>query len=251
MSHLYDLLYTLVTRDLKLRYKRSVLGIAWSLLNPLLQLVVYAFVFGAVVPLGIPNYVSFLFTGILAWNWFYGALLAATSTVVDNRDLVKRPGFRTVILPAVAVTSSLVHFLLALPVLLAFLLLQGAPLTGSFIELPVVIAVQFIFTLSLAYFVASLHVSFRDTQYLVAIVLQLAMFLTPVFYDASRIPALQTGLYRINPLVHLLEAYRSILLRGEYPDSTALLGIGAFTLVLLGAGYVVFTRASERFVDEI
>ena len=101
MTHGFDLLYELVARDLKLRYKRSVLGVAWSLLNPLMQLLVFAFVFGTVLPLGIPDYVIFLFTGILAWNWFHSSLLTATSTIVDNRDLVKRPGFPAAILPAV------------------------------------------------------------------------------------------------------------------------------------------------------
>jgi lipopolysaccharide transport system permease protein len=251
MSHRYDLLYELVARDLKLRYKRSVLGIAWSLLNPLLQLLVFAFVFGTVLPLGIPDYVPFLFTGILAWTWFHGALLTATSSIVDNRDLVKRPGFPAAVLPAVAVTSHGIHFLLAMPILFGFLWLHGSPLTSALLALPAVIALQFVLTVSLAYLVGALHVTFRDTQYLVALALQLLMFLTPVFYDAGRIPALDRASYRMNPMVHLCDAYRAILLRGEYPDAFSLLMLGICVVGLLAAGRVVFARASERFVDEL
>jgi lipopolysaccharide transport system permease protein len=251
MIQRYDLLHELVVRDLKLRYKRSVLGVAWSLLNPLLQLLVFAFVFGTVLPLGIPDYVPFLFTGILAWSWFHASLLTATSTVVDNRDLVKRPGFPAAVLPAVAVTSHGIHFLLAMPILFGFLWLHGSPLTSAFVVLPAVIALQFVMTVSLAYLVSALHVTFRDTQYLVALALQLLMFLTPVFYDAGRIPALNRGLYRMNPMVHLCGAYRAILIRGEYPDATSLLIMGACVVGLLAAGRAVFARASHRFVDEL
>ncbi len=251
MTHRYDLLYELVARDLKLRYKRSVLGVGWSLLNPLMQLLVFAFVFGSLMPLGIPHYVPFLFTGILAWNWFHASLLAATGTVVDNRDLVKRPGFPPAILPAVAVTSYLVHFLLALPILFGFLWIHGSPLTAAVLAMPLVIALQFALTLSLAYLVAALHVTFRDTQYLVALALQLLMFLTPVFYDAARILPLKHGPYRMNPMVPLCDAYRAILLRGEYPDVVSLLTLGGCALALLAAGYVIFMRASYRFVEEL
>jgi lipopolysaccharide transport system permease protein len=251
MTHRFDLLYELVARDLKLRYKRSVLGVAWSLVNPLLQLMVFAFVFGTVLPLGIPDYVPFLFTGILAWSWFHASLLTATSTVVDNRDLVKRPGFPATVLPAVAVTSQGVHFLLAMPILFAFLWLHGSPLTRTVVMLPVVVALQFALTMSLAYLVAALHVRFRDTQYLVALALQLLMFLTPVFYDAARIPVLSGGAYRMNPMVHLCEAYRAILIRGEYPDATPLLILGSCVAGLLVAGRLIYARASDRFVEEI
>ena len=114
---------------MKLRYKRSILGIAWSLLTPLAQLAVYYLIFNVLLPLNIPNYLAFLFSGVLVWNWFQGSLYQATSTIVDNRELIKRPGFPAAILPAVTVTSHLIHFLLALPILFVFLVVGGTPLT--------------------------------------------------------------------------------------------------------------------------
>ncbi len=247
-----DLLYELVSRDMKLRYKRSVLGFAWSLLNPLSQLLVLQFIFGFVLPVNIPNYFSFLFTGLLPWSWFQSSLFAATSTIVDNRELIKQPGFPVALLPTVTVTSHLVHFLLALPILLLFLIiLEGSRLTSAILALPLVIALQFILTLGLAYLVATFHVTFRDTQYLLSVLLQLFFFLTPIFYDASTVPARYQSLYRLNPMVHLVDAYRAILIRGEMPDPFYLLVLGVFVAGFLFFSFMILKWASYHFVEEL
>ena len=246
-----DLLRELVARNMKLRYERSVLGFAWSLLNPIMQLLIFSFLFRSVVPLNIPSYPSFVFCGVLVWNWFQSSLLQATGAITDNRDLIRRPGFSTAILPAVAVTTHLIHFLLALPILLLFLVLGGGRLTVVILALPLVIAIQFFLTLSLAYMLASANVTFRDTQHLLGVLLTLLFYLTPVFYDASAVPARYWSLYRLNPMVHLIDAYRAILIRGELRDPLVLLGLGALAGALFWLGYAVFTRGSYRFSDEL
>jgi homopolymeric O-antigen transport system permease protein len=243
------LLRELVARDMKLRYKRSVLGIGWSLLNPLAQLLVFRFIFEIVLPANVPNFTSFLFTGVLVWNWFQSSLVFATTAVVDNRDLIKRPGFPTAILPAVTIICYLIHFLLAMPIFLA--ILGGTNIGSSIALLPVIIAIQFALTLGLAYFSATLHVAFRDTQYLLGVALQLLMFLSPIFYDVTAIPPRFQLLYHLNPMVSLIDAYRAILIRGQVPQQSTLLLLGLIALVLVCAGYLVFTRASWHFVDEL
>ncbi len=251
LIYLRDLLRELVVRDMKLRYKRSVLGLAWSLLNPLAQLLVFNFVFRLVLPVNIPKYSSFLFSGLLAWNWFASSLLLSTGAIVDNRDLVKRPGFPAAILPTVRVTSDLVHYLLALPVLVIFLLLDGTRLTIAILALPVVVALQFAVTLGLVYLIATLHVVFRDTQYLLGVMLQMLFFLTPVFYDPSGIQGRLQFVYYINPMTHLLGAYRAILLQGRLPNPEPMLMLSVFAAILLSFAYIIFMRASVRFVDEL
>jgi lipopolysaccharide transport system permease protein len=251
LIYVRDLLVTLVGRDMKLRYKRSVLGIAWSLLTPLAQLAVFYVTFDVLLPLNVPNYLSFLFTGVLVWNWFQVSLYQATSTIVDNRELIKRPGFPTAILPVVTVASYLVHFLLALPILFVFLLWGGVGMTSAIFALPLVIAIQFILTLSLAYFTATFYVTFRDTQHLLGVGLNLLFFLTPVFYKSSDLPAQYQALYRLNPMVHLMESYRSILLSGAAPDPMGLLLLSVPAVGLLYIGHHVFKRASDHFVDEL
>jgi lipopolysaccharide transport system permease protein len=251
LIYLRDLLWELVLRDLKLRYKGSVLGLTWSLLNPLAQLLVFGFVFSTILPLNIPNYTAFLFSGLLVWSWFQSSLFAATTVIVDGRSLIKRPGFPVALLPVVTVMANLVHFVLALPVLLLFLLLTGLPLHGTILLLPLLIAIQFLLTLSIAYFLAAVHVTFRDTQHLVGVFLLLFFYLTPIFYDGSVVPATYQSIYRLNPLLHLLEAYRSILIEGSLPDFGVLGLVTAVSAGLLLLGFRVFRRASYTFVEEL
>jgi lipopolysaccharide transport system permease protein len=250
-QYLRDLLVTLVGRDMKLRYKRSILGMGWSLLTPLAQLGVLYVTFDVLLPLNVPNYLTFLFTGLLVWNWFHGALFQATSAVVDNRELIKRPGFPIAVLPIVTVASHLIHFLLALPILLALLLVSGIRLTPALLALPAVIALQFVLILSLAYLTATLYVTFRDVQHLLGLVLNMMFYLTPVFYNAADVPERFQRLLRLNPLMHVLDAYRAILLRGELPRAESISVVAVFTAASLAAGYLFFKRSSYRFVDEL
>jgi lipopolysaccharide transport system permease protein len=251
LTYVRDLIREMVVRDIKLRYKRSVLGIAWSLLNPLAQLLVFTFIFRQALSLDVPNYPLFVFTGALTWGWFQAGLVLAAGAITDNRELIKRPGFPTAILPVVTVTSQLIHFLLALPVLLLFVVLGGGRLTAAVSMLPVIIALQFLLTLSLGYLVATFQVTFRDTQHLLGVFLMLLFYLTPIFYDADIIPVAYRSLYNLNPMVHLLAAYRAIFVKGDLPHLPTLLALGVFCGGLLWFGHKVFTRASYHFVEEL
>ncbi len=251
LVHLRDLLRVLVARDMKLRYKRSVLGVAWSLLNPLAHLGVFYFVFGVVLPLNIPNYAMYLLTGVLAWSWFQSSLLAATNSLVDSRDLIQLPNFPPAVLPVVTVSSHLLHFLLAFPIFLGLIMSGGGRLSSALLLLPIVIAVQFVITLGFAYVVASIHVTLRDTQYLLGLILQLMFFLTPVFYEASAIPSRFQWLYRLNPMVAMIEAYRAILIQGAVPDMVVMGRLGLGAVLVLAVGYKIFVRTRYRFVEEI
>ena len=155
------------------------------------------------------------------------------------------------ILPIVAVASNLVHFILALPVLLVFLIANGISPTGAVIALPALLVVQFCLTLGLAYVVATLHVTFRDTQHLLGVLLLLGFYLTPVFYDENVVPPDYRSLYSFNPLTQLLQAYRGIFLLGQLPDGAAFVSVGLTAVVALVLGAIVFVRASARFVEEL
>ncbi len=251
LVHVRDLLRELVARDMKLRYKRSVLGVAWSLLNPLAHLGVFYFVFGFVLPLNIPNYAMYLLTGVLAWSWFQSSLLAATNSLVESRDLIQLPNFPPAVLPVVTVSSHLLHFLLAFPIFLGLIVAGGGRLSPALLLLPIVIIVQFVMTLGFSYVVASVHVTLRDTQYLLGLFLQLLFFLTPVFYEASAIPQNLQWLYRLNPMVALIEAYRAILMHGNFPDMAVMGRLGGGAIVALWIGYRIFTGTRYRFIEEI
>ncbi|MAF65525.1 MAG: ABC transporter [Planctomycetes bacterium] len=251
LLHARDLLFELVVRDMKLRYKRSFLGILWTLVNPLMQLFVYDFVFRVLFQVKTPNYTAYLFIGITSWNWFQTAVLEATGAILSNPDLIRQPGFPTAILPNVTVGSHLVHFLITLPILFGLVLYNSIPLTAAVLWLPVVILIQYLLTLGFALIGACMHVRFRDTQYLLSVFLMLAFFLTPVLYELSMVPERYHRYYRMNPMTHMVDAYRAILLRGESPDLNTMVLLAGGGAVLLGLAYSLFHRASANFVEEL
>lgn len=245
-----DLLRELVVRDMKLRYKRSYLGIAWTLVNPLAQLIVYSFVFRVLFRVTTPNYTPYIFIGITCWGWFQAAVLESTIAILANRDLIRQPGFPAALLPNVTVGSQLIHFLLTLPVLVGLVLVSGIPITGAIVWLPIIILVQYCLTLAFSLLAASVHVNFRDTQYLLGVLLMLAFFLTPILYDIKMVPERYQALYRFNPMTYIIEAYRAVLIRGETPDVVSLAIIAVIGLVLLRVFYLLFRRASVSFAEE-
>ena len=251
LPYLNDLLRELVSRELKLLYKRSLLGIAWTLINPLLQLAVFAFVFQLVLSIDIPQYASFVFTGLLVWTWFQNSLFQATGVIIANRPLIRQPGFPTAILPVVITTTGLIHFLLALPVLIIFLLIDGIELKPVIVFLPILQALQFALTVSIAYILAALNVTFRDTQHTLGVLLQLFFYLTPIFYQITNVPSGYQSLYFLNPMVHIVTAYRAVLIDGTQPDWLPLIVIGGCIAVLLPIGLQFFRRQSDRFVEEL
>lgn len=251
MVYSRDLLRELVSREMKLRYKRSALGVAWSLLNPLAQLIVINLVFSIILPLKIQNYPVFLFTGLLAWNWFQASLSAATGSIVDNRDLIQQPGFPAAVLPVASIVTHFIHYLLAIPVLLIFLLLSGIHLQARLGLLPLVFSVQFLFTLGLAYPLAAFQVIFRDIQYLVNIALLLGFYISPIFYDPNLLDPRLQAYFRFNPIVVLLNSYRSILLEGQIPPYWGLMEVLGVSLALLWLGFRLFQRAKNQFAEEL
>ena len=249
--HRRDLLRELVARDIKLRYKGSILGQAWTLLNPLAELLVLRFIFSIVLPVDIPNYTSSLFTGLLVYGWFQTSLSNATGAIVQNRDVIRRPGVPAGILPVVSVASALVHFLIALPILFAMIVTSGVQVTIVVLLLPALIALQFTLILSLAYPLAALYVWFRDTQYLLQVALRLLFYLTPIFYEAGNIPARYQTLYRLNPMVTIVEGYRDVLLRGQAPAIGPLATVSVEAVAVLAVGFAVFRHTSRYFPDEL
>ncbi len=249
--YLRDLLRELIIRDFKVRYQRSLLGIGWSWLKPLAQLIVFLFLFSAVLPLNIPFYASFLFTGVLTWSWFNNSVAAAVTTVTSNPELVRRPGFPVRLLPVLVVMNEGIHLLLALPILVAVVAWEcGAP-TVTLAALPAVMLVQFLFTLGIAYGVAAMHVRFRDTQDVVAIALMVAFYMTPVFYQPSSLHSGYQMFNTYNPIAQIIESYRAILIAREWPDFMSLAAVSLISVMLLVMSMWLFHRQSASFVEEL
>jgi len=246
-----DLLHELVIRDLKVRYKHSFLGVAWSLLNPLMQLLVFYIVFSFIVGLNIPNYLSYVFSGLLIWNWFQNSMSQAAYSITGNRDLISQPGFSISILPVVPLLTNLVHFILAQTIFIIYLWIKGTNPGQSILSLPLLMLLQGILTLGCAYFVAAANVIFRDTQHFLAVLLRLLFFLTPIFYNYSTLPENYQSLYRLNPMVLFVDTYREILIDTKHPDWLSLLPLWLVAIAILYFGYKAFMHIAYRFAEEL
>lgn len=251
IRYYWDLISTLVMRDVQLRYRRSALGIIWSLINPLLVLLILSFVFQRVVPLGIPNFPAYVFCGLIAWNWFSGSVLSATNLINLNADLVRTPHFATETLALINVGTNMVNYLLTLPILFGLLLWDNLPLGWSLLFLPVLMLLQFILTCGVSMLVAALNVYFRDVEHLSSVAIMLWFYITPIFYQSSGVPAEYRWVFDFNPMAQLLKAYRQITLNNSAPDLIGLGWVALMAVVIGAAGYFFFRKVKHSFIEEL
>jgi lipopolysaccharide transport system permease protein len=252
-----QLIAALTARDLKARYRGSILGFFWSLANPLLLLGVYTLVFTKFFPQQVVTpYPLFLFSGILAWTFFSAAVLEATSSISANAGLIKKVMFPAEALPLVVVLSHLVHFAAAMPILLAallvFALLGQFTLTWTILLAPVLMLLQAVFVSGIALVVSSASVLFRDLRDIVANFLQLGFFVTPILYLVENIESRPLrALLRMNPMTPFVVAYQDIFFFGRLPNLSDTLLIFFYATASLFLGFFVFDRLRDSLAEAI
>jgi lipopolysaccharide transport system permease protein len=252
-----QLIQSMVARELKARYRGSVLGFFWSFINPLLLLLIYSFVFSIVLPNRAPNlepYSLFMFCGILPWTWFASSLLESSNVLISGGNLIKKVLFPAEVLPIVSVLSNMVHFLLGLPILALFLLYhQHAPDAVDLLWFPVVVLVQLVFTLGLALIVSSLTVHFRDFKDILSNLVTFWFFATPIIYPMQM--AVDRGgkiFLDINPMTHIILSYQEILFfPGSFGHWKWLVAQGFASVGLFLLGYFMFDRLRDTFAEEV
>jgi lipopolysaccharide transport system permease protein len=252
-----SLIQSLVTRELKARYRGSVLGFFWSFINPLLLLIIYTVVFEVVMPGIRPPYLEpyalFMFCGILPWTWFASSLTESSNVLISGGNLIKKVLFPAEILPIVTVLANLAHFCFGLPILIAFLIYYRAPLEASaVVYFPLVVLVQLLLTLGLALIVSALTVHFRDIKDLLTNLLTLWFFVTPIIYPMSEAPASVRRFLNLNPFTHLAVAYQEILFYpGPFGHWRWLLALAVGSGALFLLGYFLFDRLRDSFAEEV
>ncbi|MBF9036415.1 ABC transporter permease [Rhodobacterales bacterium HKCCE2091] len=251
IRHGIELVWALVSRDQKARYRNTALGLVWALVHPLLFLCVFYFLFALVLGIQIEHYAAYVFSGVIAWTWFQASIAEATQCISSNPGLVAQPRMPVAAIVVATVVSNLVPFLISLPPLLVLMLIEGAAPGLSLVALPAVIVIQFTMMLAVCYFAAALNVPFRDVQQIIFSLLLLGYFATPIFYDTSMLSEGAQRLLALNPMVHVLDGYRAILLHGAWPDWSTLGIVFVLSLVGLGLGLTVFQMGRLRFLEEI
>lgn len=257
----------LVIRDLKVRYKNSVLGVLWSLASPLLMMLVFYVIFGVMQSPSVDRaFHLFVLTGLLPWNWFSMSVAGGVGCVVGNASLINKVYFPREVLPVGVVLGELVNFLFALPVLIVMLVLWDIPLTIHALWLPVIIAIQAVFTLGIVFLLSCANVYYRDTAKIMEVVLLAWFFGTPIFYDYGAFNRvinivgwpIETGrlAYILNPMGTLVANYRTVLYGSpdgppSAPDALFLLRTALTAFAILAVGYWAFARRSGRFGEEV
>ena len=251
------LIRSLAARELKARYRGSVLGFFWSFVNPLLLLLIYSFVFTVVMPGTHPRelepFALFMFCGILPWTWFSSSLLESSNSLIAGGNLIRKVIFPAEVLPITTVLANLAHFCLGLPILAAFLVYYRTTVSPiELLWLPVIVLIQLILTLGLALLVSALTVHFRDVRDLLSNLLTLWFFATPIIYPLSVAPARVQLLLKLNPFTHLAVAYQDVLFTpGPFDAWPRLLLVGLGSVLVFLAGYFVFDRLRDTLPEEV
>ena len=248
-----DLLYTLSVHRIKVRYKQSVLGGLWAILQPVSLMLMFTFIFSYVAKIpseGAP-YAIFAYTALLPWNYFSSSVSNATGSLVSHAQFVTKVYFPREILPTTYVIAALFDFIVASTVLVGLLLYYRVPLTIRALYVVPIILILTCFALAMSLFLSATQVRFRDIGVAVPLLLQLWLFATPVIYPLSSVPLRFRSIYNLNPMVGIIESFRQVILRGAQPDYWSLTMPAIVSVVLLFLSYVYFKHLENTMADII
>ncbi len=249
-----ELLKSCVKKDIRGKYKGSVLGILWSFINPLLQVVVYWIVFPYLMRASsFDNYLCYLVTGIIPWTFFTTVVNNGTGTMIANAGIIKKVYFPRQILLISQVISGIINFFISCIIILIFCIGTGAGVSWHLIYLLPVVLVQSVLSLGIIYILSSVNVYLRDVEYIVQFILNMAFYGTPILYSMEMVPAgsILHTLISINPLSVLVNCYRDIFLNHVIPNMGQLAGVAGLSLVVLVIGHFIFNKLQRGFAEEL
>ena len=244
-----ELLKNLVIRDLKVRYKRSVLGVLWALLEPLILMILFTVVFSMLLRIKVEKYPVFVLCGLLPWSFFSTGLSYSASSILQHANLIKKIYFPREIIPLGVILARLVNFLISLILLFGFMLAFGVTFTPYIALLPLIIALQLLLIVGLSLFFTSLNTFYYDVGFILEFLLFGWFYVTPVFYPVSMVPERFLKFYMLNPMAVIVHSYRQVLLYGQAPNFGQLMIAALLIAVAFLIGWSVFRRLEYRFAE--
>ena len=247
-----EMILSLIRRDLKGRYKGSVLGFLWTFINPLLQLLVYTLVFSVILSNNIEDYYLFLFVALIPWIFFSTSLSGGSSCIWAQQDMVKKIYFPREVLPIAFVSSQFVNMLLSFLVVFAVLVISGRGINLlALLYLPIIMLVEYLLALSVAFISSAITVYLRDVEYLLGIISMAWQFLSPVMYPVEQVPDKYRTIFYMNPMTPIIVAYRDILYYKKVPELSTLVHAFTLAIVLLIVGIFIFSKLKRHFAEEL
>ncbi len=243
-----ELIWALAIKELRVRYKRSVLGFLWTLLNPLLMMIVLTLVFGTLMRFSIDHYAVFLLSMLLPWTFFTQALTYSVDSVVGNADLLKKVRLPKLVFPVSTVLANIINFVLSLIPLALLVVVLRFPLHWTWVYLPVPMLGLFLFTLGTSFLFAAVNVFFRDISHIVQIILSAWFYFSPIIYSLEFVPARYRWLFKLNPMLYVLNGFRLSIYYGQLPQLPSVAMSLACGVAAVAVGYGVFRRYQESFV---
>ncbi len=249
LEYYFDLITVLTKKEIKVRYKNSVLGYVWSIANPLLYAIIFYFVFKVIMRFQIKDYSLFLIAGLFPWQWINNSIMASTGSFISNVSLIKKVVFPRLFLPLAQVLNDAFHFVVSLPVIVAFLLFYGKyPSFDWLFLVPLMLIPTFLVVYGISLAVASINVFFRDLQYLVALLMMVLFYLTPVFYAIKFVPHKYRFLVFANPFTSIITGWRVVLMENRMDWNSYLIAL-VYGCVVFIVGVFVYEKLKDRFAE--
>ena len=246
-----EMLFNLVKKDLRTRYKGSFLGFLWTFFNPLLQLIVYTIVFSTIMKINIEKYYVFLFVALIPWMFFAAAIQGSASCILAGKDLIKKIYFPRLIMPIAVVSVAFMNMLFSMVIVVLALLLSGVGISKYILLLPFIMILEYLLALGFAFVFSALNVFFRDLEHILGIVLMGWFYFTPVVYNVDMIPKEYLGAFYLNPMTSIVMAYRDILFYKQLPQFDTLGLIFLLSICFILIGYFIFEKLQKHFVEEL
>lgn len=254
LRELYDyreMIYNLVKKDLRTRYKGSFLGFLWTFVNPLLQLMIYTIVFSTIMRINVDKFYIYLFVALIPWMFFTSSVQGGATSILAGKDLIKKIYFPRLIMPLAVVNSAFMNMLFSMVIVFLALIISGIGLSKYIFLLPIIMILEYLLALGLALIFSALNVFFRDLEHILGIVIMGWFYLTPIVYTVDMIPEKYLGVFYLNPMTSIIMAYRDILYYKQMPQFEILGQIFLWSLGFILIGYLVFQKLQKRFAEEL